>query len=156
MWQAPAEFILDMDADDLVEILFGTETELKRAPGLEAGRPASDDLVFTHASPRSAVGFLLHAAGLDRETLGPRINLTMPGVFCSVGEQIAALRRVAGEKAVNLIRRAPDKAVTEIVAGWPTGFEARRALGLGFRAEKDFDEIIRVHIEDELGGRLPH
>lgn len=124
--------------------------------GLEASLPVGDDLVFTHASPRSAVGFLLHAAGLDREALGPRINLTMPGVFCSVGEQISALRRVAGEKAVNLIRRAPDKAVTEIVAGWPTGFEARRALGLGFRAEKDFDEIIRVHIEDDLGGRLPH
>ena len=26
---------------------------------------------------------------------------------------------------------------------------------LGFQAEKSFDEIIRVHIEDELGGTLP-
>lgn len=124
--------------------------------GLEAMLPVGDDLVFTHASPRSAVGFLLHAAGLTREELGPRINLTMPGVFCSVGEQIAALRRVAGEKAVKLIRHAPDKAVTDIVSGWPTGFEAKRALALGFRAEKDFDEIIRVHIEDDLGGQLPN
>ncbi|WP_439496430.1 D-erythronate dehydrogenase [Bosea sp. (in: a-proteobacteria)] len=124
--------------------------------GLEAMLPVGDDLVFTHASPRSAVGFLIHAAGLTREALGPRINLTMPGVFCSVGEQIAALRRVAGDKAVKLIRRAPDKAVTDIVSGWPTGFEAKRALALGFKAEQDFDEIIRVHIEDDLGGRLPN
>ena len=123
--------------------------------GQEAWLPVGDDLVFTHASPRSAVGFMLHAAGLTREQLGPRINLSMPGVFVSVGEQIAALRRVAGEKAVKLIRRAPDKAVTDIVAGWPGAFDPQRALALGFRAESDFDEIIRIHIEDDLGGHLP-
>jgi hypothetical protein len=27
-------------------------------------------------------------------------------------------------------------------------------LALGFKADKDFDSIIRVHIEDELGGRV--
>jgi hypothetical protein len=41
-----------------------------------------------------------------------------------------------------------------MVAGWPQRFEPRRALTLGFRAEASFDEIIRVHIEDELGGRI--
>ena len=39
----------------------------------------------------------------------------------------------------------------DIVAGWPQAFDARRALQLGFRAESDFDEIIRVYIDDELG-----
>ena len=29
---------------------------------------------------------------------------------------------------------------------------ARRAESLGFAAESSFDEIIRIHIEDELGG----
>ncbi|AMJ61911.1 D-erythronate dehydrogenase [Bosea sp. PAMC 26642] len=124
--------------------------------GLEATLPVSDDTIFTHASPRAAVGFLIHAAGLTREALGPRVNLSMPGVCVTVGEQIEALRRVAGESAVKLIRRAPDKAVSDIVAGWPTRFDAQRALALGFRAECDFDEIIRVHIEDDLGGRLPN
>ena len=122
--------------------------------GQEALLPVGDEVLFTHASPRSAVGFLVHAAGLSREALGNRVNLTMPGVCCTVGEQIAALRRVAGEKAVRLIRRAPDKAASDIVAGWPTRFDAQRALALGFRAERDFDEIIRVHIEDDLAGRI--
>jgi len=27
---------------------------------------------------------------------------------------------------------------------------------LGFEAERDFDEIIRVHIADDLGGHLPN
>ena len=28
-------------------------------------------------------------------------------------------------------------------------------LRLGFTAESSFEEIIRVHVEDELGGALP-
>ena len=35
--------------------------------GQEALLPVGEEVVFTHASPRSAVGFLLHAAGLRRE-----------------------------------------------------------------------------------------
>lgn len=123
--------------------------------GQEALLPVSDDVLFTHASPRSAVGFLIHAAGLTRDELGPRINLSMPGVCVTVGEQIEALRRIAGDKAVKLIRREPDPASAKIVSGWPTRFDAKRAAALGFRAERDFDEIIRVHIEDDLGGHLP-
>jgi len=78
----------------------------------------------------------------------------MPGVGCTVAEQIAALRRIAGDKVAARIRRQPDPLVVRMVAGWPQRFEPRRALALGFRAEASFDEIIRVHIEDELGGRI--
>ena len=53
-----------------------------------------------------------------------------------------------------LIRRERDPAIETIVAGWPRDFDARRARELGFRAETTFDEIIRIHIEDELGGRI--
>ena len=35
-----------------------------------------------------------------------------------------------------------------------TVFDASRAEGLGFRAEKTFDEIIAAHVEDELDGRV--
>jgi nucleoside-diphosphate-sugar epimerase len=122
--------------------------------GAEALLPVDDSVLHWHASPRAAIGFLVHAAGLSREALGPRINLTMPGVCCTVGEQIAALRRVAGDQAVARIRREPDPLVSRIVAGWPSRFDARRAVALGFVGESSFDEIIRVHIEDELGGKI--
>ena len=39
-----------------------------------------------------------------------------------------------------------------IVAGWPHRFEAKRSTALGFVAESSFDEIIRVHIEEDRGG----
>jgi nucleoside-diphosphate-sugar epimerase len=122
--------------------------------GQEAVLPVPDTVRHWHASPRAAVGFLLHAAGLDTGRLGNRRNLSMPGLSATVGEQIEALKRAAGEGAARLIRREPDPVVARIVAGWPERFEARRALELGFRAESSFDEIIRVHVEDELGGRI--
>jgi nucleoside-diphosphate-sugar epimerase len=122
--------------------------------GEEAVLPVDENVLHWHASPRAAVGFLLHAAELEKEKIGSRVNLTMPGVGCTVAEQIAALRRVAGDKVAARIRRQPDPLVVRMVAGWPQRFEPRRALALGFRAEASFDEIIRVHIEDELGGRI--
>jgi D-erythronate 2-dehydrogenase len=120
--------------------------------GQEAVLPVDERVLHWHASPRAAVGFLVHAAGLTREQLGPRINLTMPGVCCTVGEQIAALRRIAGAKVAARIRREPDELIQRIVAGWPSRFDPRRAVALGFKGESSFDEIIRIHIEDDLGG----
>jgi D-erythronate 2-dehydrogenase len=122
--------------------------------GAEAVLPVEDSVLHWHASPRAAVGFLIHAAGLDAEKLGPRVNITMPGVCCTVAEQIAALRRIAGDKVAARIRREPDPLISRIVAGWPSRFDPRRALALGFCGENSFDDIIRVHIEDELGGKI--
>jgi len=122
--------------------------------GQEAVLPVDDGVRHWFASPRAAVGFLVHAAGLDRDRIGPRINLTMPGVCCTVGDEIASLARIAGPKVAARIRREPDALVARIVAGWPQKFDARRATTLGFSAEASFDDIIRAHIEDELGGRF--
>jgi nucleoside-diphosphate-sugar epimerase len=122
--------------------------------GREAVLPVSEDVRHWHASPRSAVGFLHHAAAMDLAALGSRRALTMPGCSATVGDQIAALERVAGRKATALIRREPDPTIERIVSGWPRAFDASRALALGFRAETAFDEIVRVHIEDELGGSV--
>jgi nucleoside-diphosphate-sugar epimerase len=122
--------------------------------GQEALLPVPRDVVHTHASPRAAVGFLVHGAEIDGARVGPRRNITMPGVAVTVGEQIEALRRIAGEDVVKRIRDQHDEAVWALVKNWPTRFESRRARELGFKAESSFDEIIRAHIEDELGGKI--
>ncbi len=122
--------------------------------GQEAVLPVADSVRHTHASPRAAVGFLIHAAGLTREQLGPRINLAMPGVCCTVAEQIESLARIAGPKVAARIRREPDELIVRIVSGWSERFDAKRAAALGFKAEATFDDIVRAHIEDELGGKI--
>ena len=122
--------------------------------GDDAVLPVEESVRHTHASPRAAVGFLIHAAGLTKEQIGPRNSLTMPGTSCTVGEQIEALRRVAGDKVAGRIRRAPDPMIMRIVDGWARRVDASRALALGFRAETSFDDIIRTHIDEELDGRI--
>nr|WP_306266124.1 D-erythronate dehydrogenase [Pararhizobium sp. IMCC3301] len=121
--------------------------------GREAILPVSDSVRHWHASPRSAIGFLIHAAQLDTALLGSRRALNMPGVSCTVAEQIEALRQVAGADAVALIRREPDAAIMKIVENWPRNFAPQRALDLGFTAETGFEEIIRIYIADDKPGR---
>ncbi len=122
--------------------------------GQEAVLPVSREVRHWFASPRAAVGFLIHAAELDTSLLGWRRTLSVPGLSATVGEEIEALRRIAGDKAVGLIREVPDQKIISMVAGWPRNFDAKRAIGLGFKAESSMDEIIRIHIEDELGGKI--
>ena len=120
--------------------------------GQEAVLPVPETVRHWFASPRAAIEFLIHAATLDTAKLGTRRNLSMPGISATVGEQIEALRKVAGERAAKLIRREPDATIMRIVEGWPQNFDARRALALGFQADKSFEEIIRIHVADELQG----
>ena len=118
--------------------------------GLPAVLPVPDTVRHWFASPRAAVGFLIRAAAMDLGVLGARRTLNLPGLSCTVADQIEALRRVAGDKAVGLISRVADPAIARIVDGWPQRFDAARAIALGFAAEDSFDVIIRSHIEDEL------
>ena len=123
--------------------------------GQEAALPVPRSVRHWFASPRAAIGFLVHAASLDTAQLGARRSLTMPGVSATVGEQIEALRRVAGDAAVKRIREEPDATIMRIVEGWPRNFDAKRASALGFRADASFDDIIRIHMADELGQKTP-
>ena len=117
--------------------------------GQEAVLPVPETVRHWFASPRAAVGFLLHASKINTEQLGTRRNLNMPGISATVAEQIEALRKVAGEEAAQRIRREPDATIQRIVEGWPCNFDAKRAAALGFRADASFEDIIRIHIEDE-------
>jgi nucleoside-diphosphate-sugar epimerase len=121
--------------------------------GQSAALPVPRDVVHTMASPRAALQFFLHAATLNTTAIGPRRNLTLPGVAVSVADQIDALRRAAGDKTAALIHDEPDAAVWAIVQTWPRRFAATRARALGFAAETSFDDIITAYIEDDLSNR---
>ena len=109
--------------------------------GQDAVLPVSPDVRHWFASPRAAIGFLLHAATLDSAALGDRRFLTMPGVSATVAEEIEALRRVGGEEAVRRVHHEPDETIARIVAGWPRAFDdppraSARLLG-GGRLRRD-------------------
>ena len=114
--------------------------------------PVPDTVRHWFASPSAATGFLLHAAGLDFACLGLRRSLTLPGVSATVAEEIEALRKVGGDKAVALIRREPDDAVARIIETWPEAFATDRAHALGFTADASFDAIVADHVAEFHAG----
>ena len=118
--------------------------------GQKAILPVDESVRHWHASPRAAAGFLRHAATLDSGLLENRRALNLPGVSCTVEEQIEALRRAAGQSVIKLIERQPDDTIINIVSSWPRNFTAKRARSLGFQAEASFDEIIATYIQDDL------
>ena len=72
------------------------------------------------------------------------------------------MRDYAGSFSEGMIRGVFDALVSVMKSWMPMGHNIKIdglgvfSLSLGFKAEQDFDEIIRVHIEDDLGGRLPN
>ncbi len=122
--------------------------------GIEAVLPVADSVRHWHASPRAAVQMLVHGAELDTAAAGTRRAITMPGLSCTVAEQIEALVKVAGSAVAKFIRREPDATIQKIVSGWPQNFTATRALSLGFKADASFEDIIRIHVADQLNGKI--
>ena len=118
--------------------------------GQEAILPVNPDVRHWHATPRAAAGFLVHAAEIDTSKLNDRITLNMPGLSVTVQEQIDALERVSGSDVVKLIKHQPDPTIQKIVSGWARNFDTKRSIELGFKAETNFDEIIKTYIEDDL------
>ena len=136
----------------------GVFSNIIREPlmGIEATLTAGKDASMIFTSPRSAVGFLIHAAQMDTSGLGARRSLMMPGIYATLGDEIDALRRVAGEKIVGFIKEEIDPFVQEMLKSWNfPKFDAKRARSLGFTCEDSFDELIKTHIADELGGKIP-
>lgn len=118
--------------------------------GQPAILPVADTVRHWFASPKAAAGFLHHAATLDTAALNGHRALNLPGVACTVADQINALRDIAGQATVDLITAAPDSAIERIIAGWPQAFTATRAIALGFKAESSFHEIIETYIAEDL------
>lgn len=121
--------------------------------GLPAVCPVTRDTAMYVLSPRRVIDALVHAMTLPGEALGMNRSVTLPGRTYTVEAMAAALERVAGRGVVERIRWEHDPAIQTIVAGWPRVFDTARAERLGFNADADLEDIVRQHIEDELGGR---
>jgi nucleoside-diphosphate-sugar epimerase len=122
--------------------------------GQDAVCPVARDAAMYLLSPRRVIDALVHAMKLPSEELGTTRHVNLPGTTYTVAEMVDALERVAGKTVTARIRWEPDPVIQKIVAGWPQRFATPRAERLGFKADASLDEIVRQHIEDELGGRI--
>lgn len=110
--------------------------------------PVRPDTQVYISSPRRAVESMLLAMSLSPQRLGSERIIPLPGLTTTVADMVAALERVAGRGAVELIRWEADASIQRIVESWPSQVDAPRARALGFKADADFDSIVRAHMED--------
>jgi nucleoside-diphosphate-sugar epimerase len=114
--------------------------------GLRAACPVPEDTPIALASPRRTLGGILRAAAVSDAAWGSRTAMTMPALTTTPAQMAAAMDRVAGYPASDLIDWTDDPAIAAIVATWPAQVEAARARGLGLEPDESFDDIVRDYL----------
>jgi nucleoside-diphosphate-sugar epimerase len=119
--------------------------------GESAVCPVSPGLALWLSSPATVVANLLHAASLPAAELGDWRTLNLPGISVTVREMLGSLRRMTDAATLAKVRFEPNEAINRIVASWPGAIDNTRALGLGFRADSQFDHFIAQYLQDLRG-----
>jgi nucleoside-diphosphate-sugar epimerase len=116
--------------------------------GIESVCPVPFDTRLWISSPRVVAANLVHAARVPASALGNRRVLNLPGLTATPAELLGSLERLAGAAARARVRCEIDERISGIVRTWPGAIDARRALGLGFSADRDVDAIVGQFIAD--------
>ena len=118
--------------------------------GVDAPCPVGPSTRVWVSSPRTVINNLLLGHDVAAARFAHTRSINVPGMCISVGEMVAALRRVAGDAAAERVKWQPDPVIERIVATWPPRFAPVLGPSLGMRADDDFEAIVRQYIEDEL------
>jgi nucleoside-diphosphate-sugar epimerase len=116
--------------------------------GLKAACPVPADTLIALSSPARTVEGIIRAAEVTSEAWGPLKAVNLPALCTSVGDMAAALERVAGKAATDLIDWTPDPAILKLVETWPGVVSSSRANKLGLQADTDYEKIIRDYIRE--------
>jgi nucleoside-diphosphate-sugar epimerase len=116
--------------------------------GVEAILPVPEETAMWVASPRAIVAMFLHALELPPGAWGWHRSVNLPGFVVTMTDALATLREVGGEAAARLVRYRPDPQVQKLVSTWAARFDTARANAMGFKADRDFGQIVRAYVED--------
>ena len=117
--------------------------------GTTAECPVPDSTGVWILSPRRVVEAFMHAHDLEASAWPSSRVVNLPGITLSVREMIDAMGRVAGREAVERVKFVSDARIQGIVKTWPVRFRTERALAMGFKADADFETIVRDHVAFE-------
>ena len=117
--------------------------------GVVSECPVPDATGVWILSPRRVVEAFMHAHDLPSSAWPSSRVVNLPGITLTVREMIDAMGRVAGREAVDRVKFVPDARIQGIVKTWPVRFRTERALAMGFKADADFETIVRDHLEGE-------
>jgi nucleoside-diphosphate-sugar epimerase len=117
--------------------------------GVEAVCPVPDTTGVWILSPRRVVEAFLHAHDLDSAQWPTTRVVNLPGITLSVRQMLDAMGRVAGAETMKRVKFRPDARIQAIVETWPVRFRTERAIAMGFKADGDFESIVRDHVANE-------
>ena len=115
--------------------------------GVACDCPVPDSTGVWILSPRRVVEAFLHAHDLPSSAWPTTRVVNLPGITLTVRQMIDAMGRVAGREAVSRVKFVPDARIQGIVKTWPVRFRTDRALAMGFKADNDFESIVKDHLE---------
>jgi nucleoside-diphosphate-sugar epimerase len=116
--------------------------------GLKAACPVPAETLIALSSPARTVEGIIRAAEVSSEAWGPLKAMNLPALCTSVGDMAAALERVAGKAATDLLDWTPDPDILKLVETWPGVVASARANKLGLQADTDYEAIIRDYIRE--------
>ena len=104
--------------------------------------------VISGGSAANTIAGLMAALTTGTEAWGPRTALNLPALSTTVGDITAALGRVAGPAALDLLDWQPDERIAAIVGAWPSRFHAARAHGLGLLPDASVDALVAQYVAE--------
>ena len=116
--------------------------------GVDAICPVSDQVSHPMSSPANTVAGLIAVYEASREAFGGRLALNLPALNVRVCDMLDALEEVAGSAVRARVKFERDDRIAGIVANWPTGATAARAIKLGLKPNESFADIVRQYISD--------
>ena len=118
--------------------------------GVDAICPVARDTRVWVSSPRTVIANFIVGHEAPAAKFAHTRSVNVPGILTSVGEMVAALRRIVGDAVADRVKWQLDPATDRIVQTWPARFAPVLGPALGMRADSDFDSIVRAYIADEL------
>ena len=118
--------------------------------GRTANCPVSGAYAVWHSAPRTIIANLCHAAEVDGTAFGYNRNINLPGRSDTIDAMIDAMRKAAGEDPVSRITWARDPVVEKIALGWRGNVAHEKALKLGFKADRTFEDSIKWFLKTTL------
>jgi nucleoside-diphosphate-sugar epimerase len=111
--------------------------------GVDAECPVPETTGVWILSPKRAVEAFMHAHDSPASAWPSSRVVNLPGITLTVREMLDAMGRVAGPDTMKRVRFVPDARIQGIVQTWPVRFRTERADAMGFKADANFDDVIR-------------
>jgi hypothetical protein len=106
------------------------------------------------ASPETTIKNFVIAKHVPADKFLPHTRVVcLPGFTATVRDELKALEKVAGEKAVDLVKFKDDPVNRRIVSSWPPRFDNTYPLSLGFIVDVGgMEPIVRQFQKDIKAG----